>query len=116
MARRYWLPTITAELLLMVQNFDAKIDSYAVPLGLAPAEITAAHAICAAILGSINSAEQCKSTMQAMIQWRDDVLHGEPFGTPAPAAPVFPVVGAVTYDRGVIKEFVNLRDQIVNSA
>ena len=116
MARKYWLSSNKADLLLVVQNFDSKIDSYAVALALTPAQVTEAHDICAAIIGAINSAEQCKSTMVAMTQWRDDVLHGEPFGTPAPAAPVFPVVGAVTYDRGVITQLVNLRDQIVNSA
>jgi len=116
MARRYWLPKAIPDLLLVVQNFDAKIDSYAVPLELTPAEVTEAHAMCEAILGAINSADQCRSTNLAMTQWRDDVLYGEPFGTPAPAAPVFPVIGAVTYDRGVITQFVNLRDQIVSSA
>ena len=115
MPRKYWLPKAKPAQLLVVQNFRVKLEAYAVQLGLSPAEVTEALAMCDAIVGAINIAEQCKQSMLALTQWRDDVLSGEPLGSAAPPAPVFPVVGATTYERGVLKQFAKLRDQIVSS-
>jgi len=115
MPRKYWLATTLPDTLVQVQNFLAKIASYATVLGLTPAQVGAAQDLCEAIIGAINSTDQCRTTMQAMTQWRDSVLTGEPVGANAAAAPVFPVVGAVVYQVGSITQFVRLRDLIVAS-
>ena len=115
MKRKFWWPTSMAERLLFMQNFQAKIEAWAVQLGLTPAQVTAALALCAAFIESCNVTAQSKSTMQALKQWRDEVLYGQPEGSAVPAAPVFPVVGAVTYTRGVVNQFFELRDLIVAS-
>jgi hypothetical protein len=115
MAKKFWWPGSMPDQLVLIQNFVKKIAGYAVPLAFTPAQIAAAEALCEAFIGAFSSTEQCKTTMQAMTQWRDEVFYGEPFGTPAPAAPVFPVIGVVTYTRGVVKEFFDLRDLIVAS-
>ena len=61
------------------------------------------------------STEQCKTTMQALTQWRDDILYGDGSSLTPPQAPVFPVMGATTYPEGSVKSFIRLRDQIVAS-
>ena len=99
--------------LVLIQNFQSKIAGYATVLGLSPAQLTAAQAICDAFVGTFNVTEQCRQTMLAMTQWRDQVFNGSPMGNPAPAAPVFPVVGTVDYQRGIIRQFTELRDLIV---
>jgi hypothetical protein len=115
MARKFWWATSMPDQLVQMQNFRDKIDNYATQLGLTPADVTAAVALCDAFIGALNATELCRSTMMAMKQWRDDVFNGEPVGKTAPPAPVFPVVGAVTYTVGVVKEFFELRDRIVAS-
>lgn len=101
--------------LVLVQNFKAKIGNYATALPLTAAQVTAAVELCDAIVGSFNAAEQCRQTMIAMTKWRDDIFSAEPVGAPSPAAPVFPVVGAVTYTLGSVTQFFKLRDLIVAS-
>ena len=82
--------------LVLVQNFKAKIGNYASVLPLTAAQVTAAVELCDAFVGAFNAAEQCRQTMIAMTKWRDDIFSAEPVGAPAPAAPVFPIVGVVT--------------------
>lgn len=101
--------------LVLVQNFKAKIGNYATALPLTPAQVTAAEELCDAFVGAFNAAEQCRQTMIAMTKWRDDVFSAEPVGSDAPPAPVFPVVGAVTYKLGTVTQFFRLRDLIVAS-
>ena len=113
MAKKFWWPSTMPERVILMQNFQAKIEAYAVQLGLTPAQVTAALALCAAFIGAFSVTDQSKTTMQALKQWRDEVFDGEPEGSAVPAAPVFPVVGAVTYTRGVVKQFFELRDLIV---
>lgn len=113
MARKFYWPSSLAEQLVLMQNFSVKIGGYAAALGLAPAQVTAAEALCEAFIGSVNFTEQCKTTMQAMTQWRDAILYGDPFALPMPQAPVFPVLGSVTYPLAVVKSFMKLRDRIV---
>ena len=114
MAKKFWWPSSMPAQLVLVQNFQSKIGSYAVPLGLSTAQVTAAEELCTAFVGAFNSAEQCRATMLAMTQWRDKVFSGEA-GMPSPAAPIFPVVGAVTYPQGVVSSLFSLRDLIVAS-
>lgn len=99
--------------LVVVRNFKAKIANYATLLGLSPAQVTAADALCDAFIGSVEAVEQWRQTMVAATRWRDDVLNGTPEGQPAPPAPVFPVVGATNYTNGVVTAFFRLRDQIL---
>ena len=113
MARKFWWPKALPAQLVLMQNFSVKIGGYATALGMTPAEITAAEGLCEAFIGAVNSTEQCKSTMQAMTQWCDAILYGDASSFSTPPAPVFPVVGVVTYPMSVVKSFTKLRDQIV---
>lgn len=100
--------------LVLIQNFLSKFALYGPGLGFNAAAITAAQALCNAFIGAVNATEAARASMQAMTQWRDDILTGEADGrTPQP--PVFPVVGPVTYPAGVVKAFMKLREQIVAS-
>lgn len=114
MTKRGWWPGAMPDQLVLVQNFQSKIVGYANVLPLTEDQALAAVALCNAFVGSFNSGERCRATMLSMTQWRDEVLYGEP-GRDAPAAPVFPVVGAQTYTTGVVKQFFQLRDLIVAS-
>jgi len=116
MPRNFWWETTKADQYVQVQNFSMKIEGYAVPLGLSPAEVTDALGLCEAIMGAYTLTENSRATMQALTQWRDLVYTGEPEGSAAPAAPVFPVAGALTYKVGSVKLFFALRDRIVASA
>ena len=115
MALKFWWPTSLAAQLVLIQNFLAKIAKYAAVLSLTPAQIAAAEALCEAFIGAFNATEQARQTMQAMTQWRDEVFNGSPEGTPAPAAPMFAVVGVTAYTLGVVRQFFALRDLIVAS-
>lgn len=107
----WWAQTLAAQL-LQITNFQAKAPKYAASLGFTMAEV---DAICDAFTGAVNSAEECKRTMQAMTQWRDEVLYGKETGQAVEQAPVFPVVGTTDYTQGVVKQFHELRDRIVSS-
>lgn len=113
MARKFWWPTSMPEQVVLMQNFSVKISGYATVLGMTSAQVSDAQALCSAFMGAFNSTEQCRATMAAMTQWRDEVFYGEPMGQPAPAAPVFPIVGTTMYTRGTVKQFFELRDRIV---
>ncbi len=115
MPKKSWWPTSLAEQLVLMTNFQLKIGNYETVLPLTAAQVTAAEALCQAFIGAFNSTEAAKQTMLAMTQWRTEVFYGEPEGKPAPAAPVFPVVGAITYTTGVVTQFFALRDLIVAS-
>ncbi len=113
MPRKFWWPTAMPEQAVLMQNFQAKISGYGTVLGLTPAEVTAAMGLCSAYLGAFQAAVQCRTTMLAMTQWRDEVFSGEPMGSAVGAPPVFPVIEEVEYTRGTIKQFFELRDRIV---
>ena len=51
--------------------------------------------------------------MQALTQWRDELFYGISNGAPADAAPVFPVVPAISTEDGLVTEFVKFRDMIL---
>jgi len=101
---------------VLVQNFSVKIANYATVLGMSPAQLDTAEALCSNFVSAFNVVEQCKATMIAMTKWRDEVFNGEPAGGTAQAAPVFPVVPANAYTLGTVTEFFRLRDRIVASA
>lgn len=113
MARKFWWPGAMPEQLVLVQNFLAKIPTYGTGLGMTAAQVTAAEGLCSAFIGAVQATDQAKTTMQAMTQWRDEILYGEGAPFTPPQAPVFPVVGATTYPVGVVKQFMKLRDRIV---
>ncbi len=115
MAKRFWWPGAMPDQLVLIQNFNGKIASYATVLSLSTAQVTAAQELCAAFVDAYNIAEQCKTTMQSMTKWREMIMYGTPTGTLAPAAPVFPVAPTKTHTRGVVDQFFQLRDQIVAS-
>lgn len=116
MARKFWWPGTMSDQAVLMQNFSVKISGYATVLGLTPVQVTAAQGLCTAFVESFNSTEQCRATMAALTQWRDEVFNGQPEGQPIPPAPVFPVIGNVEYTRGVVKQFFELRDRIVAAA
>lgn len=113
MARKFWWPGAMPDQMVLVQNFQQKIDNYGTPLGLTAADLTAAQDLCSSIIGAYNHAEGCRLSMQATTQWRDQVFTGEPVGSAVPAPPVFPAVGTPPYKVGSVKLFFSLRDRIV---
>lgn len=115
MAVKFWWATSMPAQLVLVQNFKAKIENYASVLPLTPAQVAAALELCDAFIGAFNAVEQCKQTMIAMTKWRDDIFSADPVGAPAPAAPIFPVMGSVNYTLGTVTQFFKLRELIVAS-
>lgn len=113
MAKKFWWPTSLADQLVLVQNFQNKIDGYAVPLGLTPAQVSAAQDLCDAFITAYTFHESSKGTMQSVTVWRDLVFYGEPTGDPAGFPPVFAVAGNPTVPRGVVTQFFELRELIV---
>lgn len=99
---------------MKVTNLKNRIDDNAQALDLSAAQVANAIAICDTFIAAVSVTDSCKQVMQGMKQWRDAVLDGEPVGTAAPQAPVFPVVGPVTYTLGVVKQLFKLRDMIVS--
>jgi len=116
MARSYWWATTLSAQVLLIQNFIAKLPGYATTLGLTPAQVTAATTLCDSIVSAIDVTNQCRATMQAVTNWRDLVLYGQPKGKGAGIAPVFPDLNGSTYERGLVDQFFELRDQIVASS
>ncbi len=115
MARRFWWPGVMSAQVSLMSNFRAKINSYATALQMTPEEVAAAIAWCDAFIAAYNIAEQSKATMQAMTQWRDLVFDGGPVGTAATNPPEFPSGDDITYTRGVVKQFIELRDRLLTA-
>lgn len=115
MARKFWWPGVMSAQVSLMSNFRAKISGYATPLQMSTEEVAAAVALCDAFIAAYNISEQSKATMQAMTQWRDLVFEGGPVGTAAPNPPTFPEGDDVTYTRGVVKQFIELRDRLLTA-
>jgi hypothetical protein len=115
MARKYWLPHALPQQMVLVRNFRAKIESYSAALGLSAADVAEALALCDAFVGAIELTEQCRTTMIAMTAWRDEIIFGSPEGAPASLPPVFPVAAVTADARGVLKQFMRLRDRVVSA-
>jgi hypothetical protein len=101
--------------LVLIQNFQSKIANYQTALGLTAAQVTAAAALCAGYIEAFSLTEQCRATMKAQIQWRDMAFYGTPKGGTLPDSPVFPTNVAPLHTKGVVTQFFELRDQIVNA-
>jgi hypothetical protein len=108
--KKFWWPTSMADQLVTVQNFQQKAPQYETLLGL---DLVKINAICDAFIQSFNLTEQSRQSMLSMTAWRDRVMLGTPTGIPVEPAPVFPVVGKVTFTVGVVKQLFDIRDQIV---
>jgi hypothetical protein len=50
---------------VLMQNFYAKIGSYATVLGMTTSQVTAAQALCATFINAFNATEQSRATMIA---------------------------------------------------
>lgn len=115
MARKFWWPGQMSAQVSLMSNFRAKIGGYATPLSMTPEEVTAAVALCDTFIAAYNLADQSKATMQAMTQWRDLIFEGGPVGSAAPNPPEFPNGPDITYTRGVVVEFTELRDRLITA-
>lgn len=115
MPRNPWWPGGMTDQLVLIQNFQAKIANYQTALGFTAAQITAAVNMCNGFVEAFNLTEQCKATMKAQVQWRDMVFYGTPKGGTLPDSPVFPTRVAPLYTKGVVTQFMELRDQIVSA-
>ena len=111
----FWWPTSMPAQLVVVQNFGAKIASYATVLAMSPAQVASAQALCTQFASAFNATEQCRQTMVAMTAWRDKVFNGQPSGQTAPPPPAFPVQESVDYSLGIVNQLFALRDLIVAS-
>jgi len=96
-----------------MSNIRAKIGSYESALSLAPEDVAAIIALCDAFIAAYNLSNQSKATMQAMTQWRDMIFEGGPVGSAAPNPPAFPEGDDITYTRGVVKQFFEVRDRLL---
>jgi len=113
MARKYWWSRALADQLLLVQNFNAKIGLYQAALGWTTPQVAAAESVCGFFIAALNYADQARATMQAVTGWREEVFYGEPKGALAPTAPPFTEPPSLTFTRGVVTQFLQLREQIV---
>lgn len=113
MARRFWLPSSLSEQVSLLNNFSAKITTYADTLGMTPAQVTAAQDLCTHLVAAYNYADNSRATMQGVTQWRDLIFEGQPEGTAASPTPEFPTPPDLPFKRGTMLQFIRLRDQIV---
>lgn len=102
MARQPWWPNSLPEQMIRVKDIQSKIADFQTDLGLSGGEITAIQDICAAILGAQNFRDSTETTNQGVTEWRDQVFYAEPKGDAVSAAPIYTVMGAVTYTRGSV--------------
>ncbi len=116
MARTFWWPGTLSGQVLLLQNFMAKIAGYKITLGWSSPQLAIATDVANTIIQAITVTDQCRVAMLGTTNWREQVLYGEPKGTPVSMAPVFPVIGQPTYNRGAVNSFFELRDQIVSNA
>lgn len=116
MAKSFWWPSTLSGQVLLVQNFMAKITGYKVTFGWSSPQLALATDIANTIIQAITVTDQCRVAMVGTTNWREQVLYGEPKGSPVSLAPVFPVIGQPTYNRGAVNMFFELRDQIVANA
>ena len=113
MGRTDWLPAALADKAVVFKNIDAKIDAYAVVLGLAPGDVADIHRICAQFAAAYRYVEQCSATMKSAYSWRDHIFSGTPQGSVAPAPPRFPNLTPAVGDKvGIIEEMRAKREMI----
>jgi len=116
MGRRYWWPGALPEQVTLLQNFAAKIVGYKDQLEWTDTQAEKAFDLSNSIISAINVASQCRATMQAVTNWREIVMYGEPKGSPVGMAPLFPVIDGAAFVCGMVDQFFDLRDQIVANA
>lgn len=114
MAKNSWWPFALPLQYQLVKNFLDKIGGYAAALGLTAAQVLEMEELCNAFLQTYDFREGTSITNQAVTDWRDQVFNGSPEGDPVSAAPVFAVIGAVTFTRGTVQQFFKKRDYILS--
>jgi hypothetical protein len=116
MATKDWIPKRLPEQLVMFQNVAAKIGTYETILPLTVAQVERIVLICDTFVGAYNFAAQTKVVMVSVTNWRDNIFHGDPAGTVAPAAPglIAPVMPGTAFI-GIFDEFRKLVDLIKSS-
>lgn len=113
MARKFWWPGSMPEQVVVMNNFAAKINGYKTALGLATLQVTEIISVCDAFVAAFNAVEQCRQSMQALTQWRDELYYGVSKGAPTDKAPVFPVVPTISTENGLVTEFTKFRDMLL---
>lgn len=112
--KKSWLPARLADLAAMFSNIKAKITGYTPVLPLTPAQEAKIILICNTFLAAYEYAEQVRASAEATVEWRNDILRGEPVGAAAADPPTFPTaampVGAFI---GILVAFRELRELIV---
>ena len=114
MARGPWWPRKQSDQLLWMANFETKIVNYGAgsPLNLTIPQLTLAQNWVDAFGIMVEFADSVKSTMQAVTQWKDDGLNGDPKTAIVPA-PVFAAAIVAPGNQGVVKQLFDLREQVV---
>lgn len=117
MANADWMPTTWAGKAAMFANVGAKIGNYDAELGLTPAEVAAAVAMCDQFAAQYSYVTQTQAYSQAVTQWRDLGMSGEPEGDPLGAPPVVPVYNSPGGEIiGLLDAFRAERDRWVAAA
>lgn len=108
MARGLWYPTRQADQLLWWANFGPKIALYGPgsALNLTAPQVTLAQGWATAFAAVIEFADSCKQSNQAVTQWKDDVLNGDPTKTIADP-PVFAVGATPAGNEGTVKQLAS---------
>ncbi|MGB2748966.1 MAG: hypothetical protein WBC34_12295 [Thiofilum sp.] len=111
-----WMRSRLADMLVMFQNVEIKIDGYKTILPLTPEQTIRIKLICQEFVAVYNYVTQSRATTESLVEWRDNIFYGSPTGDAAPAPPTFPTYTAVTDSFiGIITEFRELRELIVAS-
>ena len=113
MPRKFWWPGAMPDQVVLMNNFGAKITAYKTALALTTLQVTEIVSVCDAFTDAFNAVEQCRSTMQALTTWRDELYYGNSKGAPADAAPVFPVVPPISTPYGLVPQFLKFRDMLL---
>lgn len=112
-----WLPYSLVERRALVVSFSEKIGEYAAELGLTQAEIDRIHEVCDAIRFAIDIVDNSKTTMKALVTWRDQILSGERVGaTLAPRVFFDNTAAPAGTSASMIREFRQFVNRIKSSS
>jgi hypothetical protein len=107
--RTDWMPYGLPEKLTVFENVRAKIDGYAPILPLTADQLTRIKEICDTFIYAFSIVEQSRSTMKALVSWRDMIMSNEMSSSSLPERPLFnnalPPAGATA---GIYAEFRKL--------
>lgn len=110
--KHWWSTTLPGQYQQMI-NFRDKIEGYKDALGLTNQQVLDWTALATAFIEAYEFQQSTETSSQAATEWREEVFYGTPRGDAVSPAPVFAVMGPVTFTRGVVPQFFQVRDHIL---